>query len=303
MLTPADVTSLMSSVATVVREFVDNAVGALSARVDAKDAALRGDVEAIVAQAVKTAAEGLPKPKDGSSVTVDDLRPVVASEVAAAVALIPPAKDGKSVDEPTLREWITGHIDAELARLPKPKDGESVHPDTVALMVAREVAKAIAELPRPTPGEPGRDALQCEPLLSIDEAKSYPRGTFAQHRGGLIRSFRQTDSIGEAGLFAAGWAVMLNGIAGETEETADDGRTDKRVTRYTDGTMLERTIKRVVVIHRGVWVEGRTYARGDSVTWAGSTWIAQKDTSSKPDAGDGSWLLSVKRGRDGADKK
>jgi hypothetical protein len=53
-----------------------------------------------------------------------------------------------------------------------------------------------------------------------------------------------------------------------------------------------------VVIDRGVWREGQEYKAGDGVTWAGSYWIAQKDTSAKPDSGDG-FRLAVKRGRDG----
>lgn len=50
----------------------------------------------------------------------------------------------------------------------------------------------------------------------------------------------------------------------------------------------------------GVWTEGRSYLRGDGVTWAGSFWIAQDDTTDKPDIGKG-WRLAVKRGRDGKD--
>lgn len=326
---------------------------AIPAALTAEMATVRADVQAVIAQAVKTAVESLPRPKDGSSVTLDDLRPVVASEVAAAVALIPKPKDGESIEPETVREMVVGALGPELAKLPrpkdgepgknadaelvrlvvaellpemversraalsqelradvtpavaaavaaipKPKDGEPVHPDTVALMVARAVREAVAALPRPKDGDAGRDATQYEPLLSIDDTKSYPRGTFAAHRGGMIRSFRQTDPVGDAGLFAAGWAVMLNGIAGETEETADEGRTDKRITRYTDGTVLERSIARSVVIDRGVYREGEAYAKGDGVSWAGSFWIAQKATAAKPDAADGSWRLSVKKGRD-----
>lgn len=55
-----------------------------------------------------------------------------------------------------------------------------------------------------------------------------------------------------------------------------------------------------VVLDRGVWREG-DYSKGDGVSWGGSFWIAQKDTDSKPDSGDG-WRLAVKRGRDGKDK-
>jgi hypothetical protein len=53
-----------------------------------------------------------------------------------------------------------------------------------------------------------------------------------------------------------------------------------------------------LVLDRGVWREGRAYAKGDAVTWGGSTWIAQRATDAKPDAADGSWRLSVKKGRD-----
>lgn len=51
-----------------------------------------------------------------------------------------------------------------------------------------------------------------------------------------------------------------------------------------------------VVIDRGVWKEGG-YKAGDGVTWAGSFWIAQNDTTAKPDSGE-DWRLAVKRGRD-----
>jgi collagen type III alpha len=65
----------------------------------------------------------------------------------------------------------------------------------------------------------------------------------------------------------------------------------------------ERVERRVVlahVIYRGVHQQSRPYQRGDSVTFQGSTWIAMRDTSSKPETDD-SWRLAVKRGRDGKD--
>jgi hypothetical protein len=55
-----------------------------------------------------------------------------------------------------------------------------------------------------------------------------------------------------------------------------------------------------VPIDRGVWKEG-SYKRGESVTWGGSFWIAQEDTTEKPETGKG-WRLAVKKGRDGKDK-
>lgn len=82
-------------------------------------------------------------------------------------------------------------------------------------------------------------------------------------------------------------------------ELADDGRTltlawvrgDERVAR-------QLTLPHV--IYRGVHQQGKQYQRGDSVTFQGSTWIAMRDTGSKPETDD-SWRLAVKRGRDGKD--
>ena len=50
-------------------------------------------------------------------------------------------------------------------------------------------------------------------------------------------------------------------------------------------------------IDRGVWEPGE-YAKGDTVTWGGSLWIAQEATEDKPGVSK-SWRLAVKKGRDG----
>jgi hypothetical protein len=51
--------------------------------------------------------------------------------------------------------------------------------------------------------------------------------------------------------------------------------------------------------YKGVWSQGE-FKRGDTVTWGGSLWMATKDNSAKPEMDD-SWVLIVKRGRDGKD--
>jgi hypothetical protein len=56
-----------------------------------------------------------------------------------------------------------------------------------------------------------------------------------------------------------------------------------------------------MIIDCGIYKEDRSYAAGDGVTWGGSFWIAQKETSAKPDSPDSGWRLAVKRGRDGKD--
>lgn len=240
------------------------------------------DFDAMAAGVVKAAQDFVTRALAGVAKRLDELE--------GRVTALPVPKDGENgKDGNPGKDGAPG------------KDADPVHPDTVALLVVNEVSRAVAAIPPARDGERGRDAIQCEPLLGIDEAKSYPRGTYACHRGGYLRSFRTTDPI-TTDVASAGWAVMAQGIDSETEEITDDGRMETRTTRYTDGRTFERKIARAVVIDRGVWKEGKAYLQGDGVTWGGSFWIAQKETEAKPDAADGSWRLSVKKGRDGKDR-
>jgi hypothetical protein len=70
---------------------------------------------------------------------------------------------------------------------------------------------------------------------------------------------------------------------------------------YGAGDRLERKSFMIPVnVWRGIWKAG-AYLHGDTVTWNGSLWIAQRDTEKKPAGFDGNddWILAVKRGRDG----
>jgi len=54
-----------------------------------------------------------------------------------------------------------------------------------------------------------------------------------------------------------------------------------------------------VVLYRGVFAEGKAYAAGDSVTWAGSTWIAKEATTATPGGHQPesrAWQMSVRKG-------
>jgi collagen type III alpha len=77
----------------------------------------------------------------------------------------------------------------------------------------------------------------------------------------------------------------------------DDGRTLVFSFAREGREPVTRTIKTAIVLDRGVWRE-TSFEKGDSVTWAGSSFIAQRDTSDKPETSD-AWRLAVKRGRDG----
>lgn len=112
--------------------------------------------------AVKQALESLPKPKDGKSVSAEDLRSLVEKVVSAS--------------------------------LPEPVDVEKL---------AEDVA---ANIPVPEPGSDGKDALSIELEPFIDEKKSYPRGTYATHNGGLWRSHEKTHGM-------RGWECIVDGVS------------------------------------------------------------------------------------------
>lgn len=52
-------------------------------------------------------------------------------------------------------------------------------------------------------------------------------------------------------------------------------------------------------IHRGVYEAGRTYEKGDSVSWDGSEWTAMAQTKERPGNGSTPWKLTVKHGEKG----
>lgn len=139
-------------------------------------------------------------------------------------------------------------------------------------------------------GEDGKDALQLEVLPGIDQSKSYPRGTYAMHNGGLFRAYQKTVEM-------KGWECVVNGVADMSIYI--EGKTLSVSAFLSDGT-VKRTEKTIPVPeYKGVFRMGDKYLKGDSSTHDGSLWIATVDEPiSKPGNGDG-WQLAVKRGRDG----
>jgi hypothetical protein len=107
---------------------------------------------------------------------------------------------------------------------------------------------------------------------------------------------------GRDGTDGAPGAAGLDGLGFGDLEVVHDG--ERRVTlRAVDGDRV-KDLGSVVFpcdIYRGVWTTGKTYERGDSVTWAGSEWHANTTTTARPGDGSPAWTLKVKRGRDGKD--
>jgi hypothetical protein len=151
-------------------------------------------------------------------------------------------------------------------------------------------------------GADGRDALEVDILDTIDPQKAYPRGTVAAYRGGLIKATRRTGPIGES-LSAAGWRVILRGVAQTEVVPSDDLRTLGIRLTHTDGEVVEQTLRSPSLLYRGVFREGDQYDGGDAVTYGGSLWVALRATTTKPGDGSPDWRLAVKKGRDGRDAK
>ena len=144
-------------------------------------------------------------------------------------------------------------------------------------------------------GADGRDALELEVLDGIDATRSYPRGTVAAFRGGVIAG----------DVRAAGWMVLMNGTASiEIEQAGDRALVVRAV--HTDGTVATGELRAPVMIYREIYRDETAYEPGDTVTWDGSLWHCQRGCKGeRPNApgadGDRAWRLVAKRGRDGKD--
>jgi hypothetical protein len=165
---------------------------------------------------------------------------------------------------------------------------------------AGETGPAGTVGPQGASGRDGRDALQLEILSAVDPERRYARNTYARHAGGLIHAFRDTDAITLAEIERSGWEAVWEGVAGVSEEVLDEGRRIRRTTTLTSGKTFTCEHTTSYWIDRGVWREGM-YQTGDVVTWGGSSFVAQRETTEKPDPlnANTGWRLIAKRGRDG----
>lgn len=241
---------------------------------------------------VQAAIESIPVPengKDGQSVTLDDVRPLIKEMVEE----IPKPQDGKSVTVEDIEPIIAEAVNKAVSEIPPAKDGQSVTVEDVLPLITEEISKKIAEIPPPKDGKDGvdgKDAMQIEIQPSVDFSKSYPRGTFALHNGGVIRSYMQTNGD-------KGWDTVYNGIA-SFEYRQIDERTVELVCKMTDGAEKTSIFYVPAVLDRGVFREENKYLHGDGVTFGGSFWIAQKDQPEGKPGQSQDWRLAVKKGRD-----
>ncbi|WP_010226207.1 hypothetical protein [Pseudomonas donghuensis] len=289
------------ALAPVLKGLVEKALAAfrvgLAKDLDDRDAVLRGelaesikaiptpDIEAIAEEAAKL----VPAPENGKDADPDLVRQSVTEEVAK----LPAPKDGVSVTLEDVAPMLLDAVKEAVSALPPPEPGASVTPEDLRPVIAEEVAKAVQALALPKDGDPGRDALQLEILPEIDGEKSYVRGTYAKHLGGLWRSFERTSGM-------KGWECIVDGIGSAAVEQKGE-RGFELALVLSSGAEVRKKLDLPVMIYRGVFAPG-DYVPGDTVTWAGSLWHCDESTCDKPgEPGSKGWRLSVKRGRDGKD--
>ena len=308
-VTPEDVRPLL-------QELVTAAVGEIPAPRDGKDydpAALKQAVDDAVSEAVAE----IPLPQDGKSVTPEDVRPLLQELVTAAVGEIPAPRDGKDYDPAALKQAVDDAVSEAVAEIPLPQDGKSVTPEDVRPLLQELVTAAVGEIPAPRdgkdydpavlkqavddavaalpPAQDGRDALQLEIQPFIDEGKSYPRGSYATHNGGLWRAYEKTHGM-------RGWECIVDGVS--DVDISMNGQRNFTVTiNRASGTSDKKAFDIPAMVYRGVFKSGDEYLPGDTVTWGGSLWHCDEQTQDKPgETGSKGWTLAAKRGRDGRDK-
>lgn len=154
---------------------------------------------------------------------------------------------------------------------------------------------------RGAPGADGRDALQIDILPAVNLARSYPRGTFARHDGGVIRSFR--DTIPGDSLERAGWEVILRGFTDLETVQGEDQRSFTVRARLTGEEFVERRFSMPVMLYREIYRPETQYSQGDVVTWDGSAWHCQADSPKGAPGKSPEWKLMVKSGQRGKDAK
>lgn len=287
----------------VVKKVVAEEVAAIPAAPpgqDGKSFTLE-DAAPVIEKAVKEAFAAIPAPKDGEpgapgkDADMTEIKAAIENAVKEAVAALPPAKngvdgkDGTSVD----REDVKIMVADAVAAIPTPQDGKSVPVEEVEEMVAAAVKKAVdaIELPK---AKDGRDALDIEIMPEIDEEKSYPRGVYATHRGGLWKSWKQTSGMN-------GWECIVDGVY-KTVVHKIDAREFQFICEKSSGSIVNLPFSVPSTIYRKVYRDGERYTQGDLVTWAGSVWHCEKETDQKPGEGSEDWTLAVKRGRDASPK-
>jgi hypothetical protein len=234
----------------------------------------------------------------------DDLVSSIANEQRRH--LIQLSKTAVKSEVVDLGKELRGVIDDYIKNLPEPengKDGEDAPAPTAEQIAEAVTAWMVANFTQPTNGKDGndgKDSTELEVLPSIDDDKSYPKGTWASYKGGLIKSTRTTSALIGKSLLEAGWDVIVQGVHSVEVHPLAEGEFAVK-TMLTGGKDHITKFAVPVMVYKGIWKEG-AYTKGNTVTTGGSLWHCNKDTTDKPGTSE-AWQLCAKKGTDGRDGK
>lgn len=254
----------------------------------------------------------LPKPQDG-----EDGKDATPEQIAQAVnaymeahPVLPPAPLAPTPEQ--ISEAVSKHMAENPIVIPDPlaptaeqvqeavtKHFEAKPVEVKTEMVAEEVEKYIKANPPKNgkDGDRGLDAIQIEILPQLNTSKRYPKGTYARYKGGVVRSYRDTD-IGNDAL-ACGWEVVMNGVDEVQVHQLEVGQfAIKSILTNGQSHIVKVTLP--AMEYKKVWNEGQEYVKGSVVTQNGSMWHCNRPTTDKPGTSD-AWTLCVKKGSDGKD--
>ncbi len=218
--------------------------------------------------------------------TIPEL-PDIQQMVKDAVSAMPVAAVPEAADPPDIAKMVRDAVsEIEIPAAPDLPD------------IQQMVKDAVSALPIPKDGDAGKDgkdALQIEIMPSIDDEKSYPRGSYAIYQGGLWRSFQKTTGMN-------GWECLVDGMS-SIDICQSNERQFTISAQLASGARTEKSFSIPVMIYRDIFKDGEKYYPGDCVTWAGSVWYCHDETGDKPgEPSSKGWRLAVKRGRDARPK-
>lgn len=174
------------------------------------------------------------------------------------------------------------------------KDGASVDSAEIERMVAAAVEKAMSAVRIPKDGAPGLNGKDGVGLA----------GALLDRSGSLVLTLTDGSTRDLGPVIGKDGAPGKDGRDGFSLDDFDLEKKDERtvILKFVRGDVAEAyEMHFPVLIYRGVFREGDAYERGDTVTWGGSLWHCDADTTDKPDGQQKHWTLAAKRGRDGKD--
>lgn len=248
-------------------------IGKIEARMSEMDAEALRDLDAVKAdmETLRKAVDAIPAPAEPPAL------PDIPALVAEAVEALPTPEPGKSVTLDDVRPLVEEAVQRAVEAIPAPKDGCGVK----ELLIDRDGAL----------------------VATMDDGRMKNLGAVVGRNGTDVDMAAVERSIAEK---VAAIPKPENGKDGFALEHFDvelheDGRT--LILSFTDQEQkFVAELGIPTMIYRGVFKEGQTHTKGDTVTWGGSLWHCDVDeTTEKPDSAAKHWTLAAKRGRDGKD--